>query len=587
MSSLTKLFRRIGLVVAGAAAIVALTVAIVAMISPRIELDTMRSQIEAFAGRALGRPLELQGPLSLRLSLPPAIEAAQIRILNPSGWPNTEFARVKHFSAAVRLAPLLRRQIVFDEINASGTSLSLETAADGRTNWTFSAGGQQTGNGDWKLAAINQLSLRDFVIQFNGRTQRHAIEIRIDELAANAPADDPIRLRMAGNVKDLPFSIDATGEALTELLTADGPFAVKAALALNNVQLQLTGSVTEPLEAREFDAAFQLKGNRVSDISAILDVQLPEIGDYQITGGVSGNPNQLAINGADGHLGKTSISGDLRLARADQRTRIEGTLVANTLDLGPWLTPKAAPALSQPAGEAGASAVVLPEVDLRLDVIEFINLPVEIKDASLNLTLRGDSLRAPLQANIDEVAVEGDIAGPLERYFDLTDLAGRVDALSIRATSSGAERRSLIENLSVSLQARNAVLTYGNKSGEKPIAVDLDRLTFHAPKRQRAKMSADGRLLGEPFTVDLELGALQAVLADKSLPFDLHALGAGSKLILSGQLSGKDSTDDSRLQVQLSGGRFGELAPWLGISPEADASFSLRGELNVPGDRNT
>jgi uncharacterized protein involved in outer membrane biogenesis len=603
---LKTLLRWFGLAVVGATTILALVVVLVIIIAPRVDLSNMRPRIEAVVGQALGRPMELQGPLVVILSLPPSLEAAQIRIGNPPNWPRPEFASIDKISASVALTPLLRRQIVIKEIDASGVRLALETAADGQNNWTLPAGEQETGGTDWKLVAIDDLSLRDLVLQFKVPPQQTTVELRIEEFTAQLPADDLIRIKTVGVAQGFPFSFDVVAGSLDEWLTADRPVPVKVALELNNNRLEVDGTVTRPLERQEVDASFQLEGERVADLAAILDASLPVIGDYRLKGELSGVPNKLAISGIDGHLASTAFTGDLQLDNTGERLRIEGSLVATTLDLGPWLATEQTPAQSRPGVETDATAAVVPDVDLHLEVNRFLNLPVEVEDASLTLKLRGDSLTVPLQFKFDDVVVRGeigverkngkysataalhtqqtDIGDLIERYSDLLSVAGKVGTLTVEASSQGNNTRSFIENLGVNVQVRDAAMTYGNRPGETPISVDLDEMTFHGTSRQRALLSINGRLLGEPFSADLKLGDLPTLLEDRNLPFDLRATGVGAELTMNGQLAGKESTDNSTLQVQLSGKRLGELAPWLGVSPDVKTPYSLSGELSVQND---
>ncbi len=603
---LKALLRWLGLAVVGVTTILALGVALVVIIAPRIDLSGMRPRIEAIANQALGRSVELQGPLAVTLSIPPSLEAAQVRIGNPSNRSSPEFAWIDKISASIALTPLLRRQIAINEINASGVRLALEIAADGQKNGTSPAGEQQNGEGGWKLVAFNDLSLRDLVLQFKDEPQQKTVELRIERLDAQLPADDLIQVKMAGTAQGFPFSLDATAGSLNEWFAARGPVPVTATLGLNNNQLQVDGAVTGPFALQKVDARFQLEGARVADLAAIVDASLPVIGEYRLEGELSGIPNRFMISGIDGHLGSTAFSGDLRWERAGERTRIAGALLATTLDLGPWLAAKEPPAQKRPAPEAGATMTVVPEVDLRLQVNKFLNLPVELEDASLMLKLRGNSLTAPLQFKVDEVVMRGDIgverkngeytataalhtqqvdvADLVERYPDLTGVAGKVGTLAIEASSHGNDTRSFRENLGVNVKIRDTAITYGNRPGETPISIELDNMTFQGSSRQRAQLSINGRLLGEPFSADLELGDLPTLLEDSKLPFDVRATGAGAELIMSGQVAGDKSTDDTTLQVQLSGERFGELAPWLGMSPDAKTPYSLSGELNVQND---
>ena|GEM_PF-2751755 len=526
--------RWFALAVAGAATVLAL----VAIIAPRIELGNMRPRIEAIGGQALGRSIQLQGLLAVKVSLPPVLEAAQVRIGNPPNWSSPDFVRIEKITATVSLMPLLRGQIVIDEINARGVGVYLEAAADGRNNWTFPAGAKKTGEGVWKLAAINHVSLSDLAVQFKDQPQQTAAELVVEELTAQLPADDPSRINMAGTVQGFPFSIDATTASLNNLLTAHEPVPVNATVSLNNNRLQIDGSVIATPERQEIDASVKLEGARVADLAAILDASLPAIGKYRLKAELSGNAGALAISGIDGHLGKTAITGNLRLGRTGERMRIEGALQLNI------------------------DGLVI-QGDIGVDRI----------DGEFKAT-------AALHTQ------QADVGDLVERFTDLTGIAGKIGALALKASSFGEETRSLIDNLEVNVQLRDAAMTYSHGPGEKSIEIDLDEVALQGAPLHRARLSVDGRLLGEDFTADVELGDLPALFEERSLPFDLRAAGAGAELTMSGQLADETSADETTLQIQLSGQRFGELAPWLGVSPDFMAAYSLSGQLSLQNDRD-
>ncbi len=528
------LLRWFALAVAGAAIVLAL----VAIIAPRIELGNLRPRIEAIGGQALDRSIQLQGSLAVKLSLPPVFEAAQVRLGNPPNWSSPDFVRIEKITATVSLMPLLRGQIVIDEINASGVGLSLEAAADGRNNWTFPAGAKNTGGGGWKLVAINHVSLSDLAVQFKDQTQQTAAELVVEELTAQLPADNPSRINMAGTVRGFPFSIDATTASLNNLLTSHEPVPVNSTVALNDNRLQIDGSVIATPERQEIDASVELEGARVADLAAILDASLPAIGKYRLEAELSGTPGALAISGIDGHLGKTAITGNLRLGTTGERMRIDGAFQLN------------------------------------------------IDGLAIQGDIGVDRIDGEFKATAALHAQQADVGDLVERFTDLTGISGKLGELAVQASSQGRETRSLIENLGLNVQLRDAAITYGNGSSEKSIEIDLDEMTFHGTYRQRARLSVDGRLLGEAFTADVGLGDLPTFFEERSLPLDLMATGAGAELIMSGRLADETSADETTLQIQLSGQRFGELAPWLGVSPDFMAAYSLSGRLSVQNDRD-
>ena len=97
-------------------------------------------------------------------------------------------------------------------------------------------------------------------------------------------------------------------------------------------------------------------------------------------------------------------------------------------------------------------------------------------------------------------------------------------------------------------------------------------------------MRARGGLLDEPFSVEFTAGGLEALLVEESWPIRLSATGGGAVLDISGPLATVHADTVTRLHVGLYGKRFGDLAAWLGVSPCAATSYTLRGQLVLAED---
>ena len=100
-----------------------------------IELDWVKGKIEAAASEALGRPFAIEGPLTLVPSMPPAAQIEGVRVGNPRGWPEADLARLDLARAELRVLPLLKGEVLIEEVTVEGLRVNLETNADGEPNW--------------------------------------------------------------------------------------------------------------------------------------------------------------------------------------------------------------------------------------------------------------------------------------------------------------------------------------------------------------------------------------------------------------------------------------------------------------------
>jgi uncharacterized protein involved in outer membrane biogenesis len=137
LKTLYKLFRAttIGLLMLCAAL---LTVAVVLVVFKiPLSLEPFRPRIQTMASQAIGRPLEISGPVRVTPGLWPALEINSLEIGNPPGWAGEPFLRVDALRGTLSLTGLLSGRLIFGEASAQGLRARLARRADGEENWTF------------------------------------------------------------------------------------------------------------------------------------------------------------------------------------------------------------------------------------------------------------------------------------------------------------------------------------------------------------------------------------------------------------------------------------------------------------------
>jgi len=98
--------------------------------------DAVRPRIEAAVEAATGRRLTL-GALTVRPALVPTIGIENPVLANPPGFSRPEMMRARRIEAELALMPLLSRRVELRRLSLVEPDLLLETAADGRVNWSF------------------------------------------------------------------------------------------------------------------------------------------------------------------------------------------------------------------------------------------------------------------------------------------------------------------------------------------------------------------------------------------------------------------------------------------------------------------
>jgi len=120
--------------------LVALVVVAVVVVPLVFDPNDYKGEIAAAVEARTGRKLVMEGDLGLSVFPWLAVTVGPTQLSNAAGFSERPFAAVKEVSVRIKLLPLLRRQVEMDTVVLDGLRVSLETRADGKTNWADLAG---------------------------------------------------------------------------------------------------------------------------------------------------------------------------------------------------------------------------------------------------------------------------------------------------------------------------------------------------------------------------------------------------------------------------------------------------------------
>ncbi|MCG8463479.1 MAG: AsmA family protein [Xanthomonadales bacterium] len=104
------------LIMAVVALVVLLVIAVV-LVVVLVDPNDYRDQLSAKATEQLGRPVSLNGPLSLKVFPSIALDISDVEVGNPEGFPSDQpLAKVGSALASVQLGPLLSGQVLVGDI---------------------------------------------------------------------------------------------------------------------------------------------------------------------------------------------------------------------------------------------------------------------------------------------------------------------------------------------------------------------------------------------------------------------------------------------------------------------------------------
>jgi hypothetical protein len=186
-----------------------------------VNWNSYRADLEAYGKKLTGRAVAIEGPISAQLFPWPKLTAYNVRIANPAGLDQQDFAHADRLVVRMTLAGLLQGGIDVDSVEIDSPVLRFERLATGEGNWNFKPAKDLVKSDILSRVKLDSITLRDGTVEFADR--RRGETFRLDDFNAtlSSPAiTGPWRLRSQSLYNDKGVDIGLT----TAVWTPDAPF---------------------------------------------------------------------------------------------------------------------------------------------------------------------------------------------------------------------------------------------------------------------------------------------------------------------------------------------------------------------------
>ncbi len=641
--ALRKALRWTVLSVGGALGAAILIVAAFVIFRIPIDLSGLRGTAERLASEATGRVVGIDGAITLRPAPWPTVRIEGVRMGNPRGWPEGDFASLDSARAQVGILRLLKGEIRVGEIGIDGLRVRMDVNAEGEANWLFEAPGEAPAPepelreeaGDTapalRFVEFERLELRDMSVTYRDARTGEVFEATFDEVSGGAGHLEPMELFINGTARAAPFSVKLTGGSLDAFIYGEEPWPIELVTEIAGTNLTVAGEVRDPMRRAEIDLDFDFQGPAVKNLENLLGTALPPIRSFALQGHMNGAAGLFRIDGLKGSAGDTEFTGGLVADATGERPRLTGSLDIRSIDAGPLSAaldtledeqPAAAEPAREPAKPQGPAAPRDPldldepvlildplrtfDAEFNVTIHEVANSPIGLRDASLKTVVADGGLTALMAVTVADVPFAGEIRvapdtggtpavdvslsaaradiGELARLLlNAEGVEGGFETAEVSFSARGETIRLLAESAELRSSIAAASLSYGNVAGGRPVKFTLDAADMVMPALDRSRIAARGTLLGEPFSLQASGGNFLDSYVDRKWPLELSATGGGARLRVDGTVVGDRHGVGTSLNFDLSGRRIGGLAAWTGVSPRARERYRLRGGFAITG----
>lgn len=429
--------------------------------------------------KATGRDLVIAGDLELNVSLTPSVSVAGVTLSNAKWGGRPEMIKVERFEAQISLLPVLFGMIDIKRVVLIGADILLEVDKKGRQNFALVAPGaapppkpaegeapasapQTAGGGATPIPVIREVVVRDSRLVFKDAAAGTSYDVGIESLtvSGDGPAE-PVELLYEGSYNTAPVKLSVVLGALTDVL-AGKPLPVDLTLVAGGAKIAVKGRIADPQAVKGIDVAVSVTGDELGDLSALAGSEVPKLGPYSLTAGVTGDPaSALKLSGFKAALAGSDLAGDITVKLSGKRPFINAVLSSRTIDitaLGGVADGVPADGGTGATGGGGATPAkpsnrVFPNDPLPVEGLRSVDAAlkfqadtiiasgVQLRKADVGLSLKGGVLNIkPLKAVVAKGAINGALS-----------LDGRTSTakLAIKTNLSKVDFQQLLDELDI------------------------------------------------------------------------------------------------------------------------------------------
>jgi uncharacterized protein involved in outer membrane biogenesis len=572
-----------------------LVLAVVIVVLPiYLDVSAFRGPIQQALSGVAEAPVTIGGEIRLHPSPWPTLRISELEIAARDGDPVAPFARIDRAEIRISVIALLRNQLRLQRFLLSGAVFHARRPEGRGGNWPV---WQES---DVAIRELAGIEIEDVTLLLDDH-QTVRTSLVVDRLTCDIAEDRPLDLKLRGTLEGLPLVIAGGGPTLAAPLSQASDFPLSLSLQLSDLQLNIEGSASREPTGTRFQFAFGASSDNLDFLRQLASTKIPRIGGFELSGELSNRNAALEATKLEGSIGSTSLFGRLALDLSDEIPELSGRLSLGELDLEPWLGSEKSTTESADV-QLPITLLNRANANLKVTLKEITGPETKLEDLAAEIEIENARMRVPATLQVagiplsTEIEVQAEADPPsitartatqdlslhqLGQLFELPNgLEGHFDAVTLDLVSSGSTLETLEAALQIDVSADGVALAIMDEAGQDPVEIYFDEVRLTHQPRSPLTATAQGKLLEESFSIELETATLPDLLARESWPLQARVRGAGATLDLAGNLDLGAAGLDFDLDLSLAGDRLGDLGSWLGFPGESPLAYALQGHLS-------
>ena len=400
------------IIIAGAGVAVVAALAAAPFLVP---LETYKAPIERAASAALGRQVQIRGPLGLSIYPQIGISLADVSIANAPGARHPQMVEVDSVVVGAKLMPLLSRRLEITEVILQRPVIHLEVNQSGDANWQLGTGGTQAKPGETNSriarVGVGRLRVEDGEVTYDDAASGGSQAIKDVSLTLAMPLTTATNVRVPlgfnGSLtyNNQPLRLAGHVENFDALMRAQ-PTQARLQIASNIINAEFNGSLGKD---GTISGPLKLGAHSIRSLASWLGHPLPPgngFGLMALEGQISAADGVYSLRQAQIRFDSMSLSANLSFDTKPDVLAIKGSVTLDRLDINPYLAPgmeldtvEAAKAAKAASADAPLSLGGLKAVDAEVTmVVGSMLLPgFKLDHGVVAADLKGGVLKADLR----------------------------------------------------------------------------------------------------------------------------------------------------------------------------------------------
>jgi len=140
-----------------------------------------------------------------------------------------------------------------------------------------------------------------------------------------------ITMNLQGNIDQTPVKFIIVGATLEEYLNTPEELPLSFDIALLDSRLTFDTKLAFPISQHDLDFALNIEGKRLDKFNQLLDLDLPPLGPFMLSAGLTISKEGYDLSTLDVSVGKSQLEGRLRLNTALDKPKLDVELLSRLI----------------------------------------------------------------------------------------------------------------------------------------------------------------------------------------------------------------------------------------------------------------